>query len=413
MAVQGLIILSGAVPGIRDLSWDHDPSGDVVGYVPFRSEDRGSNWKALTSTPVPGTRFRDATALTEVTYTVQDTDWVSRGRDGSWVFRVPDKPLYAAVVSGRALLASLPEHARVWIDDVSLLPARIDALRGEVWLPNAYGLTRDMDWRERLFPTAGAGAVVRVVYQKLGNYVDISPESRAFYTVVPMLSTGQLAHAPGAPGTEVVNILEVDKMDFMQAEMVRRNAWLLEQAGEPVHLLMRRTKGVPCSCLKGGSARTGCTVCYETGIQGGYYGPYDVLFLDPDSEATREAMEGGVKVTRSSRSFLGPSPFIQSGDLLIRKNGERMVIGPVTYKSPRGVLLQQDYTAEKLSPGDTRYRVPLRPPVVPLVYNPGFVDAPGAATGEPVVTPATDPTKVWENPQVPTGRTVTFGNLMT
>lgn len=412
MAVQGLIILSGAVPGIRDLSWENDPNPDVIGYAPFRSEDRGSNWKRLVDYVVPGARFRDETRLEEVIYTVKPEDWVSQGGDGTWVFRVPHRPLYADVVLGRALLASLPEHAQVWIDNKPLLPARIDALRGDVWLPNAFGLTRDMDWRERMFPQAGEGSVVQVRYQRLANYVEITPDSRSYYTVVPILSSGQLAHQPGTPGTQVVNTLEVDKMDFMQAEMVRRNAWLLEQAGEPVHLLMRRTKGLPCGCINGGQARTGCAICYETGIQGGYYGPYDVLFLDPDSEATREVMEGGVKVTRSSRSFLGPSPVIQSGDLLVRRNGERLVIGPIVYKSPRGVLLQQDYTVERISSGDTRYKVPVRPPNLPMAYNPSFESKPGPE-GEPVVTPTTDPTKVWENPQVPVGRTTTFGNIQT
>lgn len=412
MAVQGLVILSGAVPGIRDLSWEHDPTPEVVGYLPFRSEDRGSNWKAIASYPVPGTRYRDETRLEEVTYTVQETDWVSRGDDGTWVFRVPHKPLYSNIVSGRAILASLPEHAQIWIDDKAILPARIDALRGDVWLPNAFGLVRDMDWRERVFPQAGPGSVVRVVYKRLLNYVDTTPEARSFYAIVPVMSNGQLAHDPGAPGTEVVNIMEVDKMDFMQAEMVRRNAWLLEQAGEPVHLLMRRTKGKPCGCLNGGQARTGCQVCYETGIVGGYYGPYDILFLDPDSEASREINEGGVKVTRSSRSFIGPSPVIQSGDLIVRKNGERLIIGPVVYKSPRGVLLQQDYTVERLNAGDTRYRVPVRGAEQPSPFHPAFEAKPGVE-GEPLVKPTTDPTKVWENPHVPTGRTVTFGNIQT
>ena len=412
MAIQGLIILSGAVPGIRDLSWEHDPNPDVVGYMPFRSEDRGSDWRPLTGFPVPGTRYRDVTSLEDVIYDVTESDWVSRGDGGYWILRVPHRPIYATILQGRAILASQPEHVQVWIDDKPVHPPRIDALKGDIWLPNAYGLTRDMDWRERLFPTAGPGSVVRVSYRRLTNYVDVAPDSRSFYAVVPVLSNGSLMHTPGAPGTEVVNIMEVDKMDFMQAEMVRRNAWLLEQAGEPVHLLMRRTKGKACSCLTGGQARTGCTVCYETGIIGGYYGPYDVLFLDPDSEAVREADEGGVKVTRSSRSFMSPSPVIQSGDLLIRRNGERLVIGPVVYKSPRGVLVQQDYTVERLNTGDTRYRVPLRPPLSPKAFHPAFEQSPGAM-GDPVTNPADDPTKLWENPQVPVGRTIPFANIQT
>ena len=120
-----------------------------------------------------------------------------------------------------------------------------------------------------------------------------------------------------------------------------------------------------------------------------------------------------------------------AGDLIIRKNGERLVIANPTYKSPRGVLLQQEFDVVLLQQTDTRYRVPLRSMDLPVIYNPAFQTAPGTGndftdpgfvdTGilggtdafEPVSSPTTDPTKTWENPLVPKGRTVVFGNIQT
>ena len=98
--------------------------------------------------------------------------------------------------------------------------------------------------------------------------------------------------------------------------------------------------------------------------------------------------------------------------MIIRKNGERMVISAPVYKSPRGVLLQQDFDVNLLPAGDTRYRVPLRPPLSPIIYDPRTQAPPPDAAGEPVVDPRSNPPdKPWDNARVPVGRTVTFGNI--
>lgn len=411
MPVRNLLILTGAVPGYRFLSWNHSERPEALGYAVFRSEDRYSSWKRLEADPIPGNRYRDESKLEEVAYTLKDSDWVDRGVTGFYTFKVPESPLYARIQDGRALLASQPADVGVWIDDVFVNPARVDGLTGMIWLPRAFGLVRDGGRKEFMLPEAAEGSTVKVVYRRLANFVNPTPENRCYYTVVPVVPGGGLEHEPGAPGTEVVNTLEVDRADYMFQAMSEWNAWIFNFTGEPAHLLFKRSRGKRCGCVVEGQARTGCTVCYETGIVGGYYGPYDFMFIDPDSGVSKELNEGGVKTTRTSRSYLGPAPLVQAGDLIIRKNGERMVIGPVTPKSPRGVLLQQEFDVELLTPGDTRYRVPFRPALDPTTYNPAFEEA--GPNAEPVSSPLTDPTKVWENLKPPAGRTVTFGNIET
>lgn len=412
MPISSLLILTGAVPGIKDLSWDHAPEA-VLGYMPYRAENRYGPWTALSATPVPGERFRDATALQDVTYTVQPQDWTDRGVYEYWAFRIPAAPLYGKIVGGRALLASLPEDVSLTVDGQPVPAARVDGADGTIWMFRGATLQGQADPVTRLYGDLTDASVVVVTYKRLANFVDITPEARAYYTVVPIRADGTEAHLPGAAGV-IANSLEVDKMDFMQAEKVRRNAWMFEMSGEPAHLLIRRSKGVPCGCAtSAGGPRTGCPSCFETGIVGGYYGPYDFLFIDPDAATTTETNEGGRKVTRQSRSYLGPVPLIQSGDMIVRKNGERLVIASPVYKSPRGVLLQQDFDVSLLPSGDVRYRVPLWPDIQSPTFDPRFQDPPTPGY-EPAVSPATDPTKLWENREVvPEGRTRVFGNIQT
>lgn len=399
-------------PGIRDLYWVDDPNPKVIGYHVYRAFDAPIDWERINIFgPVPGHTFRDQSHLENVVYTVQPTDWVEKGEQGRYIFKLPDIP-YAEIVQGRPSVASQPEDIRLYVNGVLTRCGRVDGLDRTVWLQQTVILHATGDRREQPSTLIDDDTVIEVEYAKLLNSVSIAIEGvRTFYTVVPVLHGNVEVHAPGAPGTEIQDTFQVDRMTYIHAEMIRRQKWLLEQRAEPVWLMVRRTKGETCFCTQAsGEPRTGCDACYQTGIVGGYYGPIDFLFVDPDSAATIETEEGGKKVTRESQAFTVPAPLIQSGDMIVRRNGERWIIGPVTYKTERGVLLQQDYSAAVMMHNDVRYKIPLTNQTGG-VFHPAF-DAP-QHDKEPLSDPRTDPTKVWENPTVPRGRTVTFGNIMT
>ena len=243
-------------------------------------------------------------------------------------------------------------------------------------------------------------------------------------TVVPIGDHGEL-HLPGAEGSKVANTQEVDSMTWEFREMLNRNQWIFEQVGEPAYILFRRTKGDPCGCVRPesglGAPRHGCKSCFETGVVGGYYGPYDILYVPADTALTRELDEGGgIKATRESRSYLTNTPIVQDGDLIVRRTGERLVIHGVTYKNPRGILLQQDFGTELLKPGDTRYLIPLNTGL-PTLFDPVIRDNPLQGTepghqkgdGEPLYDARKQPNKEpWENTsEIPIGRTVAFGRI--
>jgi hypothetical protein len=430
--IQNLIVLSSAYVGCRDLWWPNDETA-TKGYNVYRAFDFPTNWVKLNAYPWLGQFYRDQITLEEVTYTVQEHDWIDKGTLGKFAFRIPDVP-YADVVTGRPFVAINPDSVTVYLDGVPARPAEIQGIDRTIYLqmdntlklggyvsdlaPVSNGVVWKADY--------SAVQEIKVVYNKLVNYVDIySGMTRTFYTVVPVGDNGEL-HAPGSPGSKIRNSQEVDELTWEYAEMVRRNEWIFEQVGEPAYLMFRKTRGEVCGCRNDGglgTPKTRCPICFEVGIVGGYYGPFDFLYIPPDSAITRELDEGGgIKATRESRSYLTRTPIVQDGDLIIRSQGDRLVINNVTYKSPRGILLQQDFATSLLPRGDTRYLIPIQTGL-PTLFNPVVKKNPFQGVdplnltghGEPIFDARVQPGKQpWENEaEIPIGRTTTYGRIMT
>lgn len=431
--ISNLLILNSSYVGSHDLWWVEDPEA-TKGYNVYRAFDYPANWHKLTTVPVGGHFYRDMSTLQEVLYTVQDSDWIERGELGRWAFRIPEVP-FTIVDAGRVTPTHDPADVTVILsvsgnpndDGQEFRPVKVEGfdrtiyLRMDNTLPeggavSAFPLVSNPSGPVEIADYSGIKKF-QVRYRKVSNYVDIYTSlNRTYYTVVPIGDHGEL-HKPGAAHCSPVrNTQEVETISWEFEEMVRRNAWLFEQVGEPAYLMFRKWRGTPCGCLYGTEQpKTGCKTCFEAGFVGGYIGPYDFLFVPPDSAIQRELDEGGIKTTRDSRSFLGRSPIVQNGDLIIRRNGDRNVISNVIYKSPRGVILQQDFTVSLLTPGDTRYLIPVVNTGIPTIFNPVVRPDPldGHGGGEPVFDPRTVPGKDWENVNIPIGRTVTFGKIQT
>jgi hypothetical protein len=417
--IHGLLILNSSYSGARDLFWPLDPYA-TKGYDVYRSFDDREHWVKLNAPgPVPGNVYRDQTNLEQIEYTVQAADWIDNGETGMRIFKLPEMP-YSSVIQGHPRVAASPEEVAVAVTDISgvttiLRPAQVDGISRLVYLRVDRSLTTGGAVSNTPVVDFRTAASFVAIYNRLSNFVDIQTNMvRTFYTVVPVGDRGP-EHLPGAFGTEVVNQMEVDRMDYIQREMVRRNAWIFEQRAEPAYLLLKRRCGERCGCMDNdtGVPLTRCPSCFETGIILGYYGPYDFPYIDPDSGSIRTIDEGGIKVERQSRSYLGPSPVVQDGDLIMRRNGERLLISGVSYTMPRGVLLQQEFNCELLNPGDTRYLVPIFTPAKPIIYNPAFQKdmANGAGGAEPVFETGQAPGHPWENKLAQVGRTVVFGNI--
>jgi len=424
--IRGLLILNSAYDGSRDLWWPL-VSEARAGYNIYRAYDAPYNWVKLNQTgPVPGHFFRDQTRLKLNEYEVQASDWLDQnGILGPRMFKIPEIPV-SKLERGRVVYQSTPDDVMIQVtyqDGTTQLvrSGSVSALDQTVTLP--IGLTVAPSDSVNAGDSTAAWPVIdyanavsfTAIYHTVENFIDIAANmTRTYYAVVPVGDRGEL-HPPGAPNTEVVSTLQIDRMDYMQQEMVRRNQYIFEQAGEPAYLMFRRRCGERCGCTANDTnqPRTNCPACFETGIVGGYYGPYDFLFIDPDMGLLRTLDEGGIKVERPSRSYLGPTPIVQDGDMIIRRNGERLVISNVTYKMPRGVILQQDFDVELLPGGDTRYLIPIASPNEPIIYNPAVTKDPldGQGGAEPIYEATTVPGKDWENRDPQVGRTITFGRI--
>ena len=429
--IQNLLVLNSSYVGSHDLWWSEDADAKV-GYNVYRAYDHPTTWLKLNQAPWAVHFYRDMSSLAQVTYDVQPADFVERGELGRWAFRLPDVP-YATADAARVVVSNSPDDVSVTVsasgdpaaDGLTLRPAQVQGFDRTVYmemdnaLPPGGAVSDEALVNDGDVSVADYSAITlwRVTYKRLNNFVDIHTAlNRTYYTVVPVGADGRECHAPGAPGTVVRNTQEVDDIDWVFQEMVRRNQYLFETTGEPAYLLFRKWRGEPCGCVYGSQQpKTGCPSCYETGFVGGYIGPYDFLFVPPDSALSAELDEGGIKVTRQSRSYLTRTPIVQMGDLVVRRNGDRLVVSDVVYKMPRGVILQQDFTVSLLPPGDTRYLIPVVNTGLPTLYNPVVRPDPldGRGGGEPVFDPRTVPGKNWENPNIPIGRTVEFGKIVT
>lgn len=417
--IRGLLILNSAYSGARDLWWPIVP-GATKGYNVYRAFDAPFNFKKLNTTgPVPGQFYRDQTELVPVCLPVKDTDWIDRGTDGMRCFRIHDTP-FSKVVEGKPTVASSPDDVKVrvtYADGTTSVyrPGMVSGVDQTIFLPVGESLPLGGAVSSFSIIDFTTAVSFEVMYFKLVNFVDIATNMlRTYYRVVPVGNKGEM-HSVDDLDIETMDSMQIDRMNYIWKEAVRRNTWLREQVAEPAYLMFRKVAGEVCGCTatETGTPRTRCEVCFETGKVGGYYGPYDVPFIDPDSAIQRTIDEGGVKVERSSRSYLGPTPIVQDGDLIIRRNGERLVISGTNYTQVGGSLVQQEFDVELLPSGDTRYLIPIAMPQRPIIYNPVVERNPleGVGGAEPIYSTDTVPHKHWENPDKQIGRTIAFGRI--
>jgi len=163
----------------------------------------------------------------------------------------------------------------------------------------------------------------------------------------------------------VTSNAEIEKIDYIWREAVRRNQWILTQGGERVKAFIRKHAGPMCSCYDGDTYKQpkgDCLICFGTGFVGGYEGPYDVVFAPDDADRSVEQQQNGSTVTHSYEVWTGPSPLFTQRDFIVKLNGERYSIGGVRMPTNRGMVLQQHFNIGHIDEGDIRYRVPIDNP---------------------------------------------------
>lgn len=375
-----VVIVSPYIQGVLDIRWD-DPAllalnsdSTILGVNVYRSDasDRGP-YRRVNTYPVGGTFFRDYTQMTRVSQEVVPWEggWQSRGDAPNlarWTLRTR-LPIHKPRTEG--LYANTPDDVVVLVNGV---PARVVDVFGQ---DQVVTLASDepMDPRsERLSPSplpAGPEDVVTVSYYTLRNLVSPGIDKKSFYRVTTV------AEDPEAPGgmvetplnqTQPSSDMQIEQLDYIWREGIRRNRWILEQGGERVRLFVMKVNGTPCECQGEMDSRSRaynkqpsqrCLECFGTGFLGGYEGPYDIILAPDDSEKRISQGPTGRRKEHSYEVWMTFTPIISQRDFVVKQNNDRYSVGPVRRPTNRGNVMQQHFNIQYIDSKDIRYKVPV------------------------------------------------------
>lgn len=418
---------SGFKPGVFDLSWD-DPSQmalnsrfNILGVNIYRSLDSEFGpYERITEFPLGATYWRDQTNNVLVPDEDVSQNWVLFGANSAagteaprYVFRTNRKPIVKEGSQG--IHANSPFDVQVFVDG-----AQVPVL-------GVYGQTGEVEIDVRRYPDPGTQAYLPTVvptptskvtctYRYTKSLLKTDLVERIFYrfttvgipfNVVPSdCCPSDLMETPLESAAATSNY-EIEKLDFMWREAVRRNHWILQEGGERVKVFLRKRSGIVCPCIPDDHHHQPINddpMCFGTGIVGGYEGPYDLIIAPDDSEKRISQKEHGRTVEHTYESWTGPSPLLSHRDFVVKINGERYSIGAVRMPTNRGMLLQQHFTVGHFDEKDIRYRVPVDNPVkyAAIQFAPSGPEA-GASTditdksNIPEDRQLRGRTKVWED----------------
>ena len=147
-------------------------------------------------------------------------------------------------------------------------------------------------------------------------------------------------------------------------EIRNRERWLLSAGGEKVLLLKRKYDGVRCpnfdQVRKTNQQHGQDLICYGTGFVGGYFKPIEIyVSLLGGAPEQIVSYEYGRKKTFLQSSWTLWEPFLSSGDLICRKNGERLEITSVQRRNWRSYTLHQDFTTAAVELNHPIYQIPI------------------------------------------------------
>jgi len=377
-----LFLTSGYRPGVFDLRWD-DPAVlalnskyKLLGVNIYRSFDSEYGpFNRISELLVCSTFWRDQTDNEVVIEEDVSGQFILNGEcSGSgaqsprWVFKTLHSPIVKE--ASQAVTADLPDDVLVHIDGVPVRPMRVHGFSGEIELdPFIYADVA----RQKLDPSLVPGPNSRVTctYRRNRTLLKTDLGQRVFYRVTTVgvrincdlsqVGCQDLIETPLENAT-ATSSMEIEKIDFMWREAVRRNRFILEQGGERVKIFLQKNVGVPCPCVPDDYHKqpiNDCRICYGTGIVGGYEGPYDALIAPDDAERRIAQKDIGRTVEHTYEVWTGPMPLLSQRDFLVKINGERYSVGPVRFPSNRGMVLQQHFNIGAMDEKDIRYRVPV------------------------------------------------------
>lgn len=428
LAPRNVNVTSPYLIGVIDIRWD-DPSQyaennetDILGVNVYRSFDTPEGpYEQLNDDPIGALYYRDQTTET---YVDQEDPTVG-GRfipgttaTGDWIAKTYHRPIIIPGTNGE--IANNHTHVKVDIRETSsdafvTVPAfRVVGEPGEIYLiskPIYNHTTNQCD--PPVLPDFARGGEIRISYTYLSNHIQTNIYRKVYYKVSTVAfdntCEGGTKETP-LNEVEAFSLYDMEKIDWVWAEAIRRNRWILFQGGERVKVFIRKWNGQRCSCWNDEyrQGKEDCQICYGTSYVGGYEGPYDIIVAPPETEKTVNLFDVGLHVSYDWNTWTGPYPLLTDRDFVVRQNNERFSVARVNPQGQRGAIFQQHFMLAPLDHKDIRYSVPISGgSTVPPEWNRyREMTAPTEASPEM-------PTK----PEIPDqveyrGRTVTFENIV-
>jgi len=375
-------VVSPYVIGMLDIRWE-DPSVlarnagfTIVGVNIYRSEasDRGP-FRRINEFPIGGGFYRDRTNYSRVTKetVVWGSSWRYRGdapNDRRWVFctKNPIAKRYDSAPNQDVNFADSPTDVQLFVNGEEVVVETVFGKTGEVTLINRP--TFDVGTEQQVDPVLPTEADrVEISYYTPTNHVPSGLEHNIWYrvTTVAVDATTPSGYVESPlEWAEPKSVVQVEELDYIWREAMRRNAWILQQGGERVKMFVRKILGIPCDCTIEDKTReyskqpsNRCLTCFGTGFKGGYEGPYEVIIVPDDAERRISQAVSGRRKEHTYEVWTGPSPLLTQRDFVIKQTNERYSVGPVRRPSHRGNLMQQHFNIAYLDQGDIRYKVPV------------------------------------------------------
>ncbi len=356
--------------GVFDIRWtlpDHlheNSSFTILGVKIYRSFDsQFGPWFRLNNSPIGAMFYRDMTKLKLQLQENVSNKFTCRGNldaGGKWVFRTSKKPISIAPSLGSANLTNL--NVQVTVNGVAAFVESIQPATGEVELRRSptFDVASQIQ-TPPVLPTSD-NDVVLATYKYVENQVYTDLGQRIFYavTTVGIDSTGTLVETP-FDRAALTNNFEIEKLDYIWKEAIRREKWILDQGGERVKVFIRRAVGVRCGCVSDlhKQPTSDCLGCYGSGILGGYDGPFDISIAPDDGDKSVKQSNLGRSLSHTYDTWTLPTPLLSQRDFIVKLNGDRYGIGPVRMPSNRGMQLLQFFPISHLDELDIRYKVPV------------------------------------------------------
>lgn len=362
--------------GVFDLCWDSpyiDPRNAehvVTGVNVYRSIDSSEGpWTLVNSSPLTVDFYRDQSQNIAVVDEVVNNTTHLRIEEHCVVIQTQNYPLVFSETDQTLLTDT--DLITVKIDGKQVMVKSINSWTGEIELFSEPEYDPVFErFIDLPVPTNSSVIEISYVYNNLVLQDDRLVDQRIFYKVTSVTNDGNETRIADAP---IASYQDLDALTYIWKNIISKQKFLLEQAGEVAKVFIQRSAGVRCTEhdildreLYGDDERRTCPVCYGTGFEGGYIGPFDLLIGNFDAATTYKRANKGRKKTKSQETFTINYPVLRQGDIIVRQNGERYVVGPVRRKESNGLLLQQDFELHILQPSDILYKITI--PGVPDIY---------------------------------------------